>query len=226
MVVLSGAYVRRLGGSLRPQAFAVLIAVTESYFLGANWVYQTVTFDEATWMVALYCGRRTAQAILRDDWRSYPSSRLGGFARKSISQPVDNAGDAVLDQRHIEIDEQAEAFVRQPEIGQELLLVDWGYQLDGFNFNDDLVFDHQIGSESGIDAEILIDHRDRLLLGRAQTPAAQFMRQDRVIDRFEQAWAKRCMNAESGVDDLLGYGVFVHISFHQFLAKSRRRKGT
>lgn len=54
MVALSGAYVRRLGGSLRLQALALLIAVTAPYFLGANWVFQTVTFDEATWMVALY----------------------------------------------------------------------------------------------------------------------------------------------------------------------------
>ena len=54
MVALSGAYVRRLGGSLRLQALALLIAVTAPYFLGANWVYQTVTFDEATWMVAFY----------------------------------------------------------------------------------------------------------------------------------------------------------------------------
>src|SRR5579872_4810939 len=54
MVVLSGLYVRRLGGSLRLQALALLIAVTAPYFLGANWVYKTVTFDEATWMVALY----------------------------------------------------------------------------------------------------------------------------------------------------------------------------
>jgi hypothetical protein len=55
MVALSGMYVRRLGGSLRLQAPALLIAVTAPYFLGANWVYQTVTFDEATWMVAFYC---------------------------------------------------------------------------------------------------------------------------------------------------------------------------
>ena len=55
MVVLSGLYVRRLGGSLRMQALALLIAVTAPYFLGANWVYQTVTFDEVTWMVTLYC---------------------------------------------------------------------------------------------------------------------------------------------------------------------------
>ncbi|MGA8089040.1 MAG: glycosyltransferase family 39 protein [Terracidiphilus sp.] len=55
MVALSGLYVRRLGGSLRLQALALLIAVTAPYFLGANWVYQTVTFDEATWMIAFYC---------------------------------------------------------------------------------------------------------------------------------------------------------------------------
>jgi 4-amino-4-deoxy-L-arabinose transferase-like glycosyltransferase len=55
LVVLSGAYVRRLGGSLRLQALALLIAVTAPYFLGSNWVYQTVTFDEVTWMVTFYC---------------------------------------------------------------------------------------------------------------------------------------------------------------------------
>ncbi|HZT74623.1 MAG TPA: glycosyltransferase family 39 protein [Terriglobales bacterium] len=55
MVVLSGVYVRVLGGSLRLQALALAIAVTAPYFLGANWVYHTVTFDEVTWMVAFYC---------------------------------------------------------------------------------------------------------------------------------------------------------------------------
>lgn len=54
MVALSGAYVRRLGASLRMQALALLIALTAPYFLGSNWVYQTVTFDECTWMVSLY----------------------------------------------------------------------------------------------------------------------------------------------------------------------------
>lgn len=54
LVALSGAYVRRLGGSLRLQALALLIAVIAPYFLGANWVFQTVTFDELTWMVAIY----------------------------------------------------------------------------------------------------------------------------------------------------------------------------
>jgi hypothetical protein len=54
LVVLSGAYVRRLGGSLRLQALALLGAIAAPYLLGTNWVFQTVTFDQVTWMVALY----------------------------------------------------------------------------------------------------------------------------------------------------------------------------
>jgi hypothetical protein len=54
MVALSGAFVRRLGGSLRLQGIALLAAVAAPYLLGTNWVFQTVTFDQVTWMVSLY----------------------------------------------------------------------------------------------------------------------------------------------------------------------------
>ena len=54
LVVLSGAYVRRLGGSLRLQGIALLTAIAAPYLLGSNWVFQTVTFDQVTWMVSLY----------------------------------------------------------------------------------------------------------------------------------------------------------------------------
>src|SRR5439155_15296284 len=54
LVAVSGAYVRRLGGSLRLQGIALLTAVAAPYLLVANWVFQTVTFDEVTWTVSLY----------------------------------------------------------------------------------------------------------------------------------------------------------------------------
>jgi hypothetical protein len=54
LVVLSGAYVRRLGGSLWLQAIALLSAIAAPYLLATNWVFQTVTFDQVTWMVAVY----------------------------------------------------------------------------------------------------------------------------------------------------------------------------
>lgn len=54
LVALSGVYVRRLGGSLGLQAIALLTAAAAPFLLGSNWVFQTVTFDQVTWMVAMY----------------------------------------------------------------------------------------------------------------------------------------------------------------------------
>src|SRR5262245_61706312 len=54
LVVLCGLYVRRLGGSLRLQALALLTGITAPYLVGSNWVFQTVTFDQVVWVVALY----------------------------------------------------------------------------------------------------------------------------------------------------------------------------
>jgi|HubBroStandDraft_4_1064222.scaffolds.fasta_scaffold679484_2 hypothetical protein len=68
----------------------------------------------------------------------------------------------------MEVDEQAQALAGKPEIGQKLLLVDWSDQLDGFDFDYNLVFDEQIGSESGVDTYILVYHRNWLLAHRAR----------------------------------------------------------
>ncbi len=54
LVVLSGAYVRRLGGSLPLQGLALVTAIGAVFLIGSNWVFQTVTFDQVAWMVALY----------------------------------------------------------------------------------------------------------------------------------------------------------------------------
>src|SRR5215472_13937163 len=54
LVVLSALFVRRLGGSLQLQAIALIAAIAAPYLLGSNWVFQTVTFDQVTWMVSMY----------------------------------------------------------------------------------------------------------------------------------------------------------------------------
>lgn len=52
-VALSGAYVRKLGGSLRLQTIALLVGVSAPLILG-TWRFQTVIFDLVPWMIALY----------------------------------------------------------------------------------------------------------------------------------------------------------------------------
>jgi hypothetical protein len=54
LVALFGAYARRLGGSLSVQVLALVVGVASPYLLAANWIFQTVTFDQVTWIVAMY----------------------------------------------------------------------------------------------------------------------------------------------------------------------------
>ena len=54
LVALFGAYARRLGGSLLLQGIALVIGIASPYLVAANWIFQTVTFDQVTWMVAIY----------------------------------------------------------------------------------------------------------------------------------------------------------------------------
>ena len=54
LVALCGAYVRRLGGSLRLQAIALVAGIAAPLIVGSGDVFQTVIFDLAIWMVALY----------------------------------------------------------------------------------------------------------------------------------------------------------------------------
>ena len=52
-VILCGAYVRKLGGSLGLQALALLAGITEPLILG-TWLFQTVIFDQVAWMLSIY----------------------------------------------------------------------------------------------------------------------------------------------------------------------------
>lgn len=54
LIVLAGAYVRKLGGALLLQGLALLTAIGAVFLIGSNWVFQTVTFDQVAWMVSLY----------------------------------------------------------------------------------------------------------------------------------------------------------------------------
>src|SRR5262245_7341911 len=101
--------------------------------------------------------------------------------------------------------------------------------LDGLDLHNNLVLDYQIGAESSINADVLIDHWNRLLPHRAEASATQFIRQDRIVNRLKQAWAKGGMNSVSGVDNFLGNGVLGHNDcslISRQAAKTQRTQGT
>jgi hypothetical protein len=53
MVVLAGLIARELGGGRFAQLLAAGAVLASPMLLGANWLFQTVTFDELAWTVAL-----------------------------------------------------------------------------------------------------------------------------------------------------------------------------
>ncbi|HXB74928.1 MAG TPA: hypothetical protein VNY05_42245 [Candidatus Acidoferrales bacterium] len=120
-------------------------------------------------------------------------------------ESIDDARDAVFDERHMEVDPQSQTLVGEPEIGQKLLLVDRGERLDGFDFDNDVVFDHQIGAESGVDADIPIDYRN--CSAPCENPVGPVHTPRPYGKRIPASPGRGLYEFESGVDDLRGNGI-------------------
>src|SRR5487761_1015429 len=54
MVVLAALIARELGGGRFARILAAVGALTSPVLLGANWLFQTVTFDQVTWLVSCW----------------------------------------------------------------------------------------------------------------------------------------------------------------------------
>jgi len=87
------------------------------------------------------------------------------------------------DQRHLEVDEQTKAPYRQPEISQKLLVVNRSNQLDRLDFHDDLyqLRWNRCRCRYPCRPQIGCWHIAR------RTRRAQFVRQDRLVNRLQEA---------------------------------------
>ena len=147
----------------------------------------------------------------------FATLRLG--VRIFFWESVDNPRDALFDERHLKVDEQAQTLVGEAKIRQQLFLVNWSEKFDGLHFHDHLVLDNHVGPKASVDADVFINYRNRLLANSPEAPASQLKCQDRIINGFEEAGTERGVNTKGGVDDFLGDGVLSHDIRLQFLAK-------
>ena len=60
---------------------------------------------------------------MRGEWVAPRRRPLSYSTVSLIRHPVGDARDAVFDERNVEIDEQPQTFIRQPQVSQELFLV-------------------------------------------------------------------------------------------------------
>jgi 4-amino-4-deoxy-L-arabinose transferase-like glycosyltransferase len=68
LVLLTGLCAREMGAGRGIQALAAFVALVCPLLLGANWLFQTVTFDQLTWLVAMYLVLRLLRADSRRVW--------------------------------------------------------------------------------------------------------------------------------------------------------------
>jgi hypothetical protein len=90
VVLVTAAMAKQLGGSPRAQWLAALTVTTCAFFLGANGLLQTVSFDTLAWALALYAFVRIVNSRGAAWWLA-----LGGVLPENtmISLDIDKARD-------------------------------------------------------------------------------------------------------------------------------------
>jgi 4-amino-4-deoxy-L-arabinose transferase-like glycosyltransferase len=68
LVVLAALIARELGGGRFARILAAVGALTSPVLLGANWLFQTVTFDQLTWLVSFWLAARLVRTQDRRLW--------------------------------------------------------------------------------------------------------------------------------------------------------------
>ena len=100
-------------------------------------------------------------------------------------QPIDDTGYAVLDERSIEVDQQAKPFVGQPQVGQKLLSVNRRETFDRFDLDDHPILDNQVGAEPDVDPNGSVDDGDCLLADRPESTLSEFVGEYRMVNRLQ-----------------------------------------
>ena len=100
----------------------------------------------------------------------------------------------------------------QPQIGQQLRLMDRQESLNSFDFDDDETLDSQIDTVSGIDLDALVDQRENDLRFDREPELMQLPGETHLVCTFEQAWPKSRVHLDCTLNNCAGEFVDLHRS--------------
>ena len=142
------------------------------------------------------------------------------FFGHAIGDPLN----AVLDHVLAEIDEEAESFIHQPQIGQDLFAVNRIEHRDRFYFHDHAIIDDQVGAKAFVEPDPIPRDRNSYLSFHQVAMFAQFMcKQDFVYD-FEDAWPEPSVQAVGSVNDQSGDFILFHTAKLELLLSACEAK--
>ena len=120
--------------------------------------------------------------------------------RRFVGHAINDALNAMLDQVLAEIDEEAESFVHQPQIGEYLFAVDRIERGDRFHFYDHRIIDDEVGAKAFVEPDPIPCDRNRDLSFHRLAVFAQFMRKQDFVYDFEDAWTESGVQAVGSVN--------------------------
>src|SRR5689334_8834800 len=96
---------------------------------------------------------------------------------------------------------------------------------DRLQFNDDLVFDEEIGPKPLVEKEFVISNRDRHLALDTEALFSEFMRKTDFVNGFEQSRSGPGVNLEGGVQDDFGQLIFAESVLRSCIHRPRTSGG-
>src|SRR5262249_46826827 len=114
---------------------------------------------------------------------------------------VHHSLDSVIEDEHVEVDQQSGAQVQETKVRQELRFVNRVECFLRFDFCDDLLLDHKVRPVAAFQVYLLIDNRNGFLTIDAQTHFCQFVRHAGFVSRLQEAGAENFVDFHRGPDD-------------------------
>src|SRR5882724_282002 len=121
--------------------------------------------------------------------------------RRFLGHAIGDPLNAVLDHVLAEIDEEAESFIHQPQIGQDLFAVNRIEHRDRFQLHDHEIIDDQVGAKAFVEPDPIPRDRNRYLSFHGVAMFAQFMRKQDFVYDFEDPWPEPSVQSVGRVNN-------------------------
>jgi hypothetical protein len=121
------------------------------------------------------------------------------------------AAEAVDEDGGVEVKEEADAAVGEFEIGEDLGVVDFREGVHGFDFDDDVLPNEEVGAVGVFDDDVLVADGAVFLLLKRDAAEGEFVREGALVSGFEKTGAKLLVNLDGGADDGSRESVFVFV---------------
>ena len=138
-------------------------------------------------------GERTTLHILRS--RSFADLHACAAAPRRRVEPqshwksVYDSLDSIFQRRRAEVQQKADAAIGQRGIGSKLARIHRGDRIQSLHFDDDRLFNYQVGSVSTLDTGAIVEKRQCLLCLEAKAHGRQLVTHAREVDVFEESGA-------------------------------------